>query len=114
MVEEIIAKQIGWFHEAVTRARWFEWLRRELAPTPGRWETTVRLVVTIALVPEVALSATEGVHQAVSGRVESLFAGDDPGGQGVIGERYCRIVARWRRARLRSGPIRRGCAGWGS
>ena len=70
IVEEIIAKQIGWFHEAVTRAPWFEWLRRELAPTPGRWETTVRLVVRVALVPEVALSATEGVHQAESGRVE--------------------------------------------
>src|SRR5882757_5170206 len=48
------------------RAGWFDWLLRELAPAPGRWEMTVRLVVGVVLVtiismslqvPEVALSA---------------------------------------------------------
>jgi hypothetical protein len=49
-----------------TFAGWFEWLRRELAPFPGRREMTIRLVVGVVLVtvismsleiPEAALSA---------------------------------------------------------
>src|SRR5882757_5812615 len=66
MAAEIRAERIGWFHEAATRAPWFEWLRRELALAPGRREMTIRLVVGVVLVtiismslqvPEVALSA---------------------------------------------------------
>ncbi len=38
------------------RGEWIEWLRRELAPTPGRWEMTVRLVVTVALVTPISMS----------------------------------------------------------
>ena len=49
-----------------SRAGWFNWLRRELAPFRGRWEMTIRLVVGVVLVtiismslqvPEAALSA---------------------------------------------------------
>src|SRR4051794_21889147 len=66
MVEEIRAEPIGWLPEAVTRAPWFDWLRRELAPAPGRREMTIRLVMGVVLVtiismslqvPEMALSA---------------------------------------------------------
>src|SRR6266511_2721260 len=51
---------------AAPHGGWFEWLRRELAPFPGRREMTIRLVVTVVLVtvvsmtlqvPEVAVSA---------------------------------------------------------
>ena len=57
---------MSWIPESVTRAPWFEWLRREMAPAPGRREMTIRLVVGVVLVtiismtlqlPEAALSA---------------------------------------------------------
>src|SRR5258708_6760787 len=54
MVEEIGAKPIGWL--AVTRAPWFEWLRRELAPAPGRREMAVRLVVGVVLGTIISMS----------------------------------------------------------
>src|SRR5277367_5879313 len=47
-------------------AGWVQWLRRELAPVPGRREMTIRIVVGVVLVtiismtlqvPETALSA---------------------------------------------------------
>src|SRR3954462_15891094 len=84
MVEEIIAKEIGWLPEAVTRAPWFEWLRRELAPTPGRWEMTIRLVVAAVLVtiismtlevPNVALSAYMVFFVTKGNRVLTALAG---------------------------------------
>jgi multidrug resistance protein MdtO len=49
-----------------SRAAWFEWVRRELAPTRGRKEMVIRIVVGVVLVtiismslqaPETALSA---------------------------------------------------------
>jgi uncharacterized membrane protein YccC len=63
-IGEIRAKPVG--SPVVTRAPWFDWLRRELAPVPGRREMTIRLVVGVVLVtiismslqvPEAALSA---------------------------------------------------------
>src|SRR5271154_1724204 len=36
--------------ESVSWPRWVEWLRRELAPFPGRDTMTIRLVVTVVLV----------------------------------------------------------------
>src|SRR5258708_14381656 len=54
--EEIRAKPIGWLPEAVTRALWFDWLRRELAPFRGRREMTVRLVVGVVLVTIISMS----------------------------------------------------------
>jgi multidrug resistance protein MdtO len=84
MVEEITAKEIGWLPEALTRARWFEWLRRELAPFPGRREMTIRLVVGAVLVtvismslqvPEAALSAYMVFFVTKENRVVTALTG---------------------------------------
>jgi len=46
----------------LTRAHWLDWLRLELAPAPGRWETTIRLVVAVVLVTIISMSL--GVPEA--------------------------------------------------
>jgi multidrug resistance protein MdtO len=38
------------------RSSWLEWLRRELAPFPGRKPMTIRLVITVAIVTMVSLA----------------------------------------------------------
>src|SRR6266478_3471293 len=68
----------------VTPARWLEWLRRELAPSPGRWEMTIRLVVGVVLVtvismslqvPEAALSAYMVFFVTKEDRIRTALAG---------------------------------------
>jgi hypothetical protein len=63
---------------------WFEWLRRELAPAPGRREMTIRLVVTVALVtiismalqvPELPVSAYMVFFVTKENRVRTALTG---------------------------------------
>jgi uncharacterized membrane protein YccC len=41
---------------AMPGSGWMAWLRRELAPTPGRWAMTVRIAVTVVLVVIISMA----------------------------------------------------------
>jgi multidrug resistance protein MdtO len=66
------------------RPPWLEWLRRELAPFPGRMSMTMRLVVTVTIVtiislalqvPQLAFSAFFCFFVTKENRVLTLFTG---------------------------------------
>ena len=66
------------------RPAWWEWLRRELAPFPGRRPMTIRLVITTAIVtiislalhvPQLAFSAFFCFFVTKENRVLTLFTG---------------------------------------
>jgi multidrug resistance protein MdtO len=66
------------------RPAWLVWLRRELAPFPGRKEMTIRLVVTVSIVtiislalqvPQLAFSAFFCFFVTKENRVLTLFTG---------------------------------------
>ncbi|HSY18988.1 MAG TPA: FUSC family protein [Candidatus Acidoferrales bacterium] len=66
------------------RPAWLLWLKRELAPFPGRWPMTVRMVVAVTLVtiismslqvPQLAFSAFFVFFVSKENRVLTLFTG---------------------------------------